>query len=130
MNTLRSLVLACLAATILSGCVVAIGNDGPGKESDWARIERDNRAAIDDLLLGMGFNEARSRMPHEPAFSEAFTLDGVAHRVLFYRTQRVQGDGVTTRDETTPLVFVDGQLAGWGEAALVGLPVRAVSAAD
>ncbi|PKL94995.1 MAG: hypothetical protein CVV18_07155, partial [Gammaproteobacteria bacterium HGW-Gammaproteobacteria-8] len=70
------------------------------------------------------FNEARARMPHEPAFSEAFTIDGVAHRVLFYRTQRVEGDGVTTRDETTPLVFVEGRLAGWGETALVGLPVR------
>jgi hypothetical protein len=124
MKAIQTIVLGVLTASFLSGCVVAIGNEGRGRESDWAQVERDNRAAIDSLLLGMEFNEARARMPHDPAFSEAFTVDGVAHRVLFYRTQRVEGDGVTTRDETTPLVFIEGRLAGWGESAMVGLPVH------
>jgi len=26
--------------------------------------------------------------------------------------------GRTTKDETTPLVFVDGELVGWGESAI------------
>lgn len=126
MKAIQSIVLGILTASVLTGCVVAIGNEGRGQESDWAQVERDNRAAIDNLLLGMELNEARARMPHEPAFSEAFTVDGVAHRVLFYRTQRVQGDGMTTRNETTPLVFVEDRLAGWGESALVGLPPHSI----
>ena len=112
----RLLVLVFLAVW-LSGCVVAIGNDGPeSRDSRWAEIERDNRRAIDSLLMGMGIREVQLAMPHEADFSEAFMVDGVAHRVLFYRTQRVEGDGVTSRNETTPLVFADGQLVGWGES--------------
>jgi hypothetical protein len=38
--------------------------------------------------------------------------------VLLYRTRLVREDGRTTRDETTPLVFVDGELVGWGESAV------------
>jgi hypothetical protein len=34
---------------------------------------------------------------------------------LFYRTQRKHSDGETTRDETTPLVFRDNRLIGWGD---------------
>ena len=90
----RLLVLVFLAVW-LSGCVVAIGNDGPeSRDSRWAEIERDNRRAIDSLLMGMGIREVQLAMPHEADFSEAFMVDGVAHRVLFYRTQRVEGDGV------------------------------------
>lgn len=126
----RLTLLALLASLVvaLSGCVVAIGNEGPESgDSDWAEIERDNRRAIDSLRLGMGIREAQAAMPHEADFSEAFTNEGVAHRVLFYRTQRVEGDGVTARNETTPLIFANGELVGWGESAwfdVTGRPLR------
>lgn len=123
MHILRNLAVAGLAASMLSGCMVAIGNDRSGGESDWVQIERDNRAAIDNLLLGMSVDEVRSRMPQEPDFSEAFAVHDIPYRVLFYRTHRFEADGLTTRDETTPVVFVEGHLAGWGESALAGLPV-------
>ena len=126
----RLLVLVFLAVW-LSGCVVAIGNDGPeSRDSRWAEIERDNRRAIDSLLMGMGIREVQLAMPHEADFSEAFMVDGVAHRVLFYRTQRVEGDGVTSRDETTPLVFADGQLVGWGESAWFDVTGRSLAEVD
>lgn len=118
MNQLTRLVVLASLVVWLSGCVVAIGNDGlESRDSDWAEIERDNRAAIDSLRLGMGIREAQSVMPHEADFSEAFTVDGVAYRALFYRTHRLEGDGVTSRNETTPLIFANGELTGWGEAA-------------
>jgi hypothetical protein len=41
--------------------------------------------------------------------------------VLFYRTHRRDGDGVTTKDECTPLVFKNGLLIGWGDAAYQAL---------
>jgi len=33
---------------------------------------------------------------------------------LFYRTRRTEADGETSRDETTPLVFKNNELVGWG----------------
>ncbi|MGB0515285.1 MAG: DUF3192 domain-containing protein [Wenzhouxiangellaceae bacterium] len=127
MHVLMRLIPLILIAPLLTGCVVAIGNDDFGEGSkNWSRVERENRAAIDGLRLGMGIYEVQDAMPNEPEFNEAFSVAGVSHRVLFYRTQRVDGDGVTTRDETTPLVFTDGRLTGWGESAwrnLTGRPL-------
>lgn len=118
MKLLTRLVALTFLPVALSGCVVAIGNDGlESGDSDWAEIERDNRRAMDALRLGMGIREAQAVMPHEADFSEAFTVQGVAYRALFYRTQRVEGDGVTSRNETTPLIFANGELVGWGESA-------------
>lgn len=112
------LALAAVVAVHLSGCVVAIGADEYERSgSDWSEVERENRRAIDSLTLGMGVREAQQVMPHPADFNEAFVVDGVAYRALFYRTQRVEGDGATTRDETTPLIFADGALIGWGAAA-------------
>jgi len=124
------LALAVLLAASSTGCVVAIGSEDIERSgSRWAEIERDNRRAIDALTLGMGVREAQSVMPHPADFSEAFVVDGVAYRALFFRTQRVEGDGVTRRDETTPLVFADGALVGWGAAAwreATGQPLAAI----
>jgi len=126
----RLLVLSSLAIW-LSGCVVAIGNDGlESRDSEWAEIERDNRRAIDSLRLGMGIREAQAVMPHEADFSEAFAARGTAYRVLFYRTQRVEGDGVTSRNETTPLIFANAELAGWGESAWFDVTGRTLAEVD
>jgi len=129
-NSFR-LAAVALSASLLNGCVVAIGADDFERSgSDWAEIERDNRRAIDSLTLGMGVREAQERMPHPAAFNEAFVADGVAYRALFYRTQRVAGAGVTTRDETTPLIFADGKLIGWGAAAWREATSRPLAAAN
>ena len=131
MKQLTRLVLLVSLAAWLSGCVVAIGNDGlESRDSDWAEIERDNRGAIDSLRLGMGIREAQAVMPHEADFSEAFTVDGMAYRALFYRTHRVEGDGVTARNETTPLIFANGELVGWGESAWFDATGRPLAEVD
>jgi hypothetical protein len=59
-----------------------------------------------------------------PADSEAFTDGDDEVRVLFYRTQRRHSDGDTTRDETTPLVFRNDLLVGWGDAVYAELSQR------
>jgi hypothetical protein len=45
-------------------------------------------------------------------------MDGATYQVLYYRTHRTHSDGETTKDETTPLVFKDSALIGWGMDAL------------
>jgi outer membrane protein assembly factor BamE (lipoprotein component of BamABCDE complex) len=121
----RILVLG-LVAVLLNGCVLSVGgNRGSWGESNWQQIERENREAIARLAKGMYVEEVRSRMG-TPDFLESFALDGHAYQVLFYRTHRVTADGMTTRDETTPLIFEDGFLVAWGEAAwrdLTGRPL-------
>ncbi len=120
MKTANRVLAILLLPMALSGCVVAIGNDSDRRD-DWAKLERENREAISMLEIGMPRAEVEARMPHPPAMSEAFPIDGEAYTVLFYRTQRVEGDGHTTRDETTPVIFVDGILDAWGESAYVRL---------
>ena len=122
--------LATLAVSLLAlaGCSIQVsGKDGAdGRDGRLVAAERDNRLALESLRLGMGLREVQAVMPHEPDFSEAFTVDGASYRALVYRTQPVTRDGVTTRDETTPLVFRNGELTGWGETAwfeLTGRPL-------
>ncbi|HKL50863.1 MAG TPA: DUF3192 domain-containing protein [Wenzhouxiangellaceae bacterium] len=128
MHALIRGVVAGAIVLVLGGCSIHVtGKDGAdGRDGGLVEFERDNRLAIESLRLGMGLPEVQSVMPHESDFSEAFTVGGASYRVLFYRTQRVARDGVTTRDETTPLVFRNGELMGWGESAwfeLTGRPL-------
>jgi hypothetical protein len=105
------LLAALTAAT--SGCVYVNGeNIG---QSDWRDEQRTNSKLISELEIGMERNAVLGRLG-PPSDSEAFTRNGEEMRVLFYRTQRKHSDGETTRDETTPLVFENDRLIGWGQA--------------
>lgn len=53
-----------------------------------------------------------------PDFTDSFMRNGEAIRVLYDRTHHSDSDGKTTRDESTPLVFIDDQLVGWGEITI------------
>lgn len=106
-----------LLSLSLAGCVIAIGPDDDGSHrSDVEKTEEHNRDVIARLELGMPISEVRQRLG-EPDFSEALAREDKVLRVLRYRTHRAHGDGDTTVDETTALVFVNDQLAGIGETA-------------
>lgn len=108
--------IAAVLVTTLSGCVI-VGGDGDMDWEDWRHQQRENQAVISDLELGMARASVVDRLG-TPAFSEGFADDGHEYRVLFYRTQHRHSDGETTQDETTPLVFQDNELIGWGESIL------------
>lgn len=112
MISLAQYLVVVLLMLSAAGCVV-IQTDGPG--DDWRDEQRSNRDAISQLQIGMSQEEVRQRLG-TPADSEALNRDGEEVLVLFYRTHWRKSDGETTRDETTPLVFRGGQLAGWGES--------------
>jgi len=113
-----TVVVAVVVLLGLSGCVLSV-NDGRdhGDSSDWQDIQAQNRLAIAKLDLGLNRSAVIDRLG-EPDFSEAFNNAGVAYQVLYYRTQRTHGDGKTTKDETTPLIFKASRLFGWGQSAL------------
>ena len=108
--------LAIMLAMSLSGCIV-IGDRDDWNDNDWEETQQDNREVISDLELYSGLSNVRLKLG-APNFSEAFTHSGDQYRVLYYRTQHRHSDGDTTKDETTPLVFKNDKLIGWGNDAL------------
>ncbi|MCZ6854507.1 MAG: DUF3192 domain-containing protein [Gammaproteobacteria bacterium] len=117
MNRFIQLTAIVLSATLLSGCVIAIGNDAFDADEDWQERQEKNAAYIQHLDLGRSVASVESELG-APDFVESFQRDGDVFRVLYYRTQRIHDDRRTTMDETTPLVFIDRDLVGWGVSAI------------
>ncbi len=110
-------VLIPLVTTLwLTGCVIAV-NTEDWEDGNWHHRQEKNSQRIEHLELGKTEDTVRDELGN-PDFTESFLREGDTYTVLFYRTQHVRSDGVTTKDETTPLVFVDDRLVGWGENAV------------
>jgi len=110
-----------LFAFALGGCVIAIGGEkNIESSSDWQTTQQHNREQINALSEGMTLSTIKTLMG-EPDFSEFFTKDGAQIEVLFYRTHHERGDGETTRNECTPLIFKNATLTGWGDKAYQNL---------
>ena len=89
---------------------------------DCAEQQDKNRALLANLALGMTSEQVVTLMGTAD-FSEAYTKaestdNPQAIKVLFYRTQWAKGDGKTTKDECTPVVFKNNVLVGWGDTAV------------
>lgn len=110
--------VAILASSLLlSGCIISVDGEGIERQySSWQKQEKENRQQIAQLEPGMMLDKVVARMG-EPDFSEAVEQDGKTLRVLYYRTHRQHEDGMTTKEECTPLIFNDEVLSGWGDAA-------------
>lgn len=115
---LLGLASSLLLLTLLTGCVIAVGTDDFEEGSrKWHREAESNLRHIHDLRIGGSLESVVDEMG-QPDISEAFVSSGKTYRVYYYRTARVHSDGKTTKDETTPLVFVEDRLVGWGDTAL------------
>lgn len=115
MSFLRLAAAAGLAALLSSGCVI-VADEDDRDYADHQKVEQHNRREIAQLPLGATLAEVQQRLG-DPQFTEALASGSGEYRVLRYRTHRSHSDGDTSRDETTPLVFLDGKLYGIGEAA-------------
>ncbi len=119
-KTILAATLAALAISTLSGCVVKVGGDGDwdsGHQSSWEQQQDRNRRNLEQINLGMTVNQVRVIMGTAD-FNEVYQQEEGVVQVLYYRTHRLKGDGVTGKDECTPVVFRDGTVTGWGEAAV------------
>ena len=117
MKFLVNLTLAAGIALSLSGCIVVGGDHDDWSNNDWKHEQRENREIISELELKMPRSHILDRLG-APEFSEAFNDGKDDYRILFYRTQHRHSDGETTKDETTPLVFKNDRLVGWGHEML------------
>lgn len=124
MNRTLKMVLIALPLTFsLTGCIIAVNEDG--HEADWVgsysgeswkKEQRINKQKIANLNVGESYSKVREIMG-TPEFNEAFTNEGKQVQVIFYRTNHRHSDGETTKDECTPLIFIDGVLNSWGQKA-------------
>ena len=116
----QHLIGAIAASTLLlGGCVLHIGGDSDHLTSHKSVVkqERDARRTIARMPLGTSPETVMAELG-PPDFSDLLRSGAGELRVLRYRTHRTHADGDTTRDETTPLVFLDDELIGSGEAAV------------
>jgi len=51
---------------------------------------------------------------NNPYRSSAFTKSGTQIEILLYYTDLKSNDGAITDDELTPIILIDGKVAGWG----------------
>jgi len=107
---------------VLGGCVIKIDDDPnydsyDSKHMSWQQQEKQNKAYISDLELGVSSSKIEMALG-TPDFNEAFKTDNGKVQILYYRTHHKESDSITTKDECTPLVFVNDELVGWGESAV------------
>lgn len=95
--------------------VVAFYPDKP-ENMDWQDREAYNKVQITKLRLGSTREEVLALLG-SPDITEAKIDNGTTIQVMFYRTQHVRADGLTTQDECTPLLFENEKLIAWGEGA-------------
>ena len=113
----RSVILIPALVSSLSGCVIAVGSDRFESDDDWAGRAKANNRSILSMDVGRSMESIVNEMGN-PDITEAFQREEKAVRIYYYRTQRLRSDYRTTKDEATPLVFIDGVLVGWGETAI------------
>ncbi|QOL24541.1 DUF3192 domain-containing protein [Thalassotalea sp. LPB0316] len=115
----KSLLTIALVAPLvlgLSACSINIGGEDSYHSSKHGE-EYNNRQQIANLRVDTPYVEVVNRMG-VAAFNETYEKNGETIQVLYYRTQRKHSDGMTTKDECTPLIFKGGLLKSWGDMAL------------
>ncbi|NRA71938.1 MAG: DUF3192 domain-containing protein [Gammaproteobacteria bacterium] len=123
-KTAAALLILAPLSLGLTGCVVAIGDHDRDRNGDHVLSDHDrqyeNRKYIAKLMLNTTMSTIQTDLG-VPDFSESYDKNGEMVQVLFYRTQRVHKDDLTTRDECTPLIFKQQKLMSWGDRALIQL---------
>lgn len=114
-KVMRLIVLGILA---YAGFVFMVMSFYPDKPEDmsWKDREEYNKVQITKLELGATLDEVIALLG-SPDITEAKMKADNKIQVMFYRTQHVQADGLTTEDECTPLLFENDHLVAWGQGA-------------
>lgn len=114
-KSLLALLITAPLALSLTGCVVAVGgnDDDHNISTHFKDREYKNRKAISTISLRSSIADVTNRLGISD-FNESYEKDGKIVKVLFYRTNRIHKDGLTTKDECTYLYFEDGLLVETG----------------
>jgi len=109
------IMMALAAYGVFVLLVVNFYDDSPAN-MQWEDREAYNRQFINKLKLGkFTFDQALEKLG-SPDITEAKLVDNNNFQVLFYRTQHVKSDGMTTIDECSYLLFVNEHLVEYAKA--------------
>ncbi|SET56748.1 DUF3192 domain-containing protein [Thalassotalea agarivorans] len=115
-KVLFRILLALIAYAVFVVLVVMFYKDSPA-DMKWEDRELYNRQYIAALKIdNFNFEQALTDLG-TPDLTEAKKVGIDNYQVLFYRTQHVKSDGITTQEECTPLLFKNDQLIAIGEPA-------------
>lgn len=112
-----NILLAVALYGIFAALVIIFYEDSPEK-MDWEDREAHNRQYIGRLSLD---NASKAKIIKElgsPDITEAQQIDNIQYQIMFYRTQHVKSDGITTQDECTFLLFKDHLLVKIGKPTM------------
>ncbi len=108
-KVIARILLALTVYAIFAALVVTFYDDSPD-QMKWDDKEAYNRQFIAKIKLEeFTFEQALTKLG-SPNITEAIIVDKINYQVMFYRTQHVKSDGITTQDECTFLFFVNGIL--------------------
>ena len=84
----------------------------------WEDRQAYNMKYINDLSLSN--NTIKTTIVTDlgsPDITEAKQAEEDYYQVMFYRTHHQKSDGITTKDECTPILFKNDKLIAWGTGA-------------
>jgi hypothetical protein len=112
-SLLTLVLLGGFAAYLVFVAVMFSSYDPLPGEKDWDDRQAFNLQQLSHIKLGQSLDEIVTLMG-EADFVEAKTVTGTALQIMYYRTHHIKGDGITTKDECTPLLFDNEKLIAWG----------------
>lgn len=116
MNKIVKRVSVGVAIYITFAAAVVLYYPDTPDNMDWEDREQYNSIQIGKLELGISHKEIISLLG-SPDISEAKMVAEDKLQIMFYRTQRVKPDGITSQDECTPLLFKNDVLIAFGNSA-------------
>ena len=114
-KVISRILLALAAYGVFVALVVNFYDDSPAN-MQWEDREAYNRQFINSLKLGHFTLDQALEKLGSPDITEAKISDNNNFQVLFYRTQHVKSDGITTQDECSYLLFVNNDLVEYAKA--------------
>ncbi|MDT3319434.1 DUF3192 domain-containing protein [Shewanella sp. SP1S2-4] len=102
------------AAYVAFVAVVVLVYEPTPEDMNWEDRQAYNSQKINDLTLGQNIGSVKELLG-KADFSEAKAVKEAKLQVLFYRTHHEKSDGVTTKEECTPLIFENDKLIAWGQ---------------
>lgn len=102
------------AAYVAFVAVVVLVYEPTPDDMSWEDRQSYNSQKINELTLGQNIVSVKQLLG-KADFSEAKVVKETKLQVLFYRTHHEKSDGVTTKEECTPLIFENDQLIAWGQ---------------
>lgn len=113
-NKLLALIILAPLSLTLTGCVIAVdGDHDKHSSSNFDNREFENRKKIANIALSAPYTMVVEQLGVAD-FSETYQVNNKEIKVVYYRTQRVHKDGLTTKDECTYLHFENGMLIETG----------------